>query len=121
MPPPPGSPSEACRALGSRTLPSLLTSRTTTAWIGMASTLDLRAVVMSAVALRPERSEGGGSLRVTVTLKSLAWLAVLDEVVVVGVVDPRGMAEDPISVTSPLSFTPSRASTRTSAPCPSVT
>ena len=45
--------------------------------MGTASTFSLRAVVMSAVALRPERRVAGGSSSVTVTLKSLAWLAVL--------------------------------------------
>ena len=34
---------------------------------------------------------------------------------------PRAMAEEPISVTSPLILTPSSASTRTSASWPSVT
>ena len=85
------------------------------AWMGTARTFSLRLVVISAVALSPERSDGGGFLSVTVTLKSLAWFAVLDEVTVEAVVWPRGIAEEPISVTSPWSFTPSRASTRTSA------
>ncbi len=78
-------------------------------------------MVISAVAFRPERNEGGGSLRVTVTLKSLAWFAVLVVELVEAAVWPRGIAEDPISVTSPLSFTPSSASTRISAGCPRVT
>ena len=119
--PPLGSPSEAWSAEGSTTFPSLLTSRTTTAWMGTASTFSFLLVVMSAVALRPERSEGGGSFRVTVTLKSLAWFAVLVVELVEAAVWPRGMAEEPISVTSPLSFTPSSASTRISAGCPRVT
>ena len=89
--------------------------------MGIASTFSFFAVVISAVALRPERSAAGGSLSVTVTLKSLAWLAVAEVVCVLAVADPRGMAEEPISVTSPLSFRPSSASTRTSAGCPSAT
>ena len=109
--------SAAWTAAGSITLPCLLISRTTTAWIGIASTLSLRAVVMSAVAFRPGRSEAGGSFRVTSTLKSFAWLAVL-VLLVCCVVRPRGMADEPISVTSPLILIPSRASTRTSAGWP---
>ena len=90
---------------GSTILPSLSTSRTTTAWMGTASTFSRRAVVMSAVALRPGRRVGGGSLRVIVTLKSLAWLPVLPAVELccaAAAVEPRTTAEEPISVTSPL-------------------
>ena len=50
-------------------------------------------------------------------MKSLAWLAVL-VLAACWVVRPRGMADEPISVTSPLIFTPSSASTRTSAGWP---
>jgi hypothetical protein len=92
--------------------------------MGMASTFSRRAVVMSAVALTPGRNVGGGSLRVIVTLKSLAWLPVLPAVAVCWVaaaVEPRTTAEAPISVTSPLILIPSSASTRTSADCPSFT
>src|SRR5882724_5904278 len=98
-------------ASGSMGLPLSSTSRTTTAWMGAARAFVRVAVVMSAVALSPGRRLGGGSLRVIVTLKSLAWLPVLLPAVWVwvAVVDPRTMAEEPISVISPLIFTPSRA------------
>ena len=117
----PGGPSDGLTASGSTTLPSLSTSRTTTAWMGAASTFSRRATSMSAVALRPGRREAGGSFRVILTLKSLAWLAVLPVAVVWPAVCevPRTTAEEPISVTSPLILRPSRASTRTSAGWPS--
>ena len=89
--------------------------------MGALSTFSRRATSMSAVALRPGRSEAGGSFRVILTLKSLAWLAVLPVAVVWPAVCevPRTTAEEPISVTSPWMRMPSRASTRTSAGWPS--
>ena len=53
------------------------------------STFSFLLVVISAVALRPERSVGGGSLSVTLTLKSFAWFAVLEVVWVVAVAGRR--------------------------------
>ena len=101
----------------------MLTSRTTTACTGTASTFSRVAVVISAVALRPGRRFGGGSLTVIVTLKSFGWLPVFAPSVVWAAAWlplPRTSAEAPISVTSPLSSRPSSASTLIFASWPSL-
>ena len=90
------------------------------AWMGIANTFCRRAVVIFAVAESPGRSSGGGLVRVTTTLKSLAssvpvvlWL--------VAIPVERRMAWSPTSVTCPEKSLPGKASTATSTGCPMVT
>ena len=90
------------------------------AWMGIANTFCRRAVVIFAVAESPGRSSGGGLVRVTTTLKSLAssvpvvlWL--------VAIPVERRMAWSPTSVTCPGKTFPGKASTETSTGCPMAT
>ena len=80
----PVGPSVRC-SLTMRPVSPRLTSRTVVAWIGTPTTLVRIAVVMSAVHVKPGRTPGTSSLRVTTTLKfvarespcSLLWIGLL--------------------------------------------